>query len=733
VNSRQLDQTEDLLQSISELNRQQRFGDVVHILNSFDPLTMRSLDIAHRSQAHFEFAHACYRSGFYFRALCRVRVALRIASMASEMTLLGRYKNLYGLVLQKMGRVEDAIEEFAESYVFRKNARQFEDICGSLVNLSLAHFLRGDLFAARAQILRARECAEKFNSQAEVSICERNLLLIHIFIGEFRQAKEILKSHRYPALSKPEKGIALCREGTIEAFGVQHGRAASLLNRALSNFRDTADARNIAICLEFLGLNEYFAGNYAKAREYYDQVLAMPEPTASAVAQTLRMLTDVEIAQNNWEAAKTTAARAETAITKISERIELGALWRAYGHIYTHEGNHAEARSFFAKSIELLRQLGARYELALSHFDAGRSACHSAEERLEHLRQAKALFLEMEVPKRVAQVDKALTALEAQAPSAPDSKRRSLTIKTKAAKQIPEIIAVSHAMAGIMKTVERIKDRDMTVLITGETGTGKDLLAEYIHYSSVRAHNQYCVVNSATLPENLLEAELFGYTRGAFSGAARESEGLIASADGGTFCFDEIGEIPIAVQAKLLRVIDTKIVRQLGSSVDRRIDVRFIALTNRNLEQMIAEGAFRSDLYHRLGQMPIHLPPLRARCEDIMPLIESLLAKLDLSIDHEAIAAGSQLREVLESYAWPGNVREMIAIVTRIAALRDSNGHSDIVQLLLRELDSETPEATDRQRLFLALQRHNGNKSKVAEEIGIPRTTLISQLRKLKL
>ena len=719
---------------LAELIDKRLFAEALLFSESFSRVDIRGMHISEKSELYYFIARSLFELGEYNKAIIKVKTAMRLIRPTAEHLQYARQKQLLGNVFTRLGRNREALECYVESFAGFKRACSNVDIYGSLVNIGLAHFSGGDLGQALKYFAEARDAARKYNSESKVMLVERNIARALVLTGRFSESHNILLAQRK---NSDSSGVSSHYIDQIDSmactYELQYDDSSNALNRTIAFFRGACMSRDIAICLEYLGLNEYFAGNYAKAREYYDQVLAMPEPTASAVAQTLRMLTDVEIAQNNWEAAKTTAARAETAISKISERIELGALWRANGHIHTHDGNHAEARSCFAKSIDLLRQLGARYELALSHFDAGRSACHSAKERLEHLRQAKALFLEMEVPKRVAQVDKDLTVLEAQASSAPDSKRRSLTIKSTAAKHIPEIIAVSHAMAGIMKTIERIKDRDLTVLITGETGTGKDLLAEYIHYSSVRADKQYCVVNSATLPEHLLEAELFGYTRGAFSGAAKDSEGLIASADGGTFCFDEIGEIPVAMQAKLLRVIDTKIVRRLGSSVDRRVDVRFIALTNRNLEQMIVEGAFRSDLYHRLGQMPIHLPPLRARREDILPLVESLLAKLDLSINDETDTEPGQLSEAIKNYSWPGNVREMIAILTRIAALRDNNGHSDIARLLLRELDSETPEATDRQRLFLALQRHNGNKSKVAEEIGIPRTTLISQLRKLKL
>ncbi len=484
---------------------------------------------------------------------------------------------------------------------------------------------------------------------------------------------------------------------------------------------------HLAICLEFLGLNEYFAGNYAKAREYYDQVLAMPEPTASAVAQTLRMLTDVEIAEGNWDAAKATAAKADVAINRISERIELGALWRAYGHIYTHDNDHSKAREFFEKSIDLLRQLGARYELALSHFDAGRSNAYSFNQQSEQLKAAKALFVEMEVPKRVAQVDEALARLADREHGAPDKKKRSLTLKTTTA--APIVVAVSRSMREIIELADRIKNSDMSLLITGETGTGKDLLAEYIHHTGNRADKPYRAINCAAIPENLLELELFGAKKGTFTGATSDKAGLIESADGGTFYFDEIGDAPASIQSKLLRAIETKTVRRLGSNEDACVNVRFIAATNHKLQERIASKEFRRDLYYRLAEVEIVLPPLRERREDVMPLISRFL-----KTEHVELTAQQygELESRLNDYDWPGNVREVRRLVKVVTATATKGNLIPALENALNLLNPSDMLAT-KAALIELLARHNGNIAGGARELGIPRTTLVSQLKKFRL
>ncbi|MGB5137505.1 MAG: sigma 54-interacting transcriptional regulator, partial [Candidatus Zixiibacteriota bacterium] len=505
----------------------------------------------------------------------------------------------------------------------------------------------------------------------------------------------------------------------MHCLKLEHGNAKSTILDAYSLTRRLQDVRFEIICLEFLGLNEYFAGNYKKAREYYDQVLAMPEPTASAVAQTLRMLTDVEIAEGNWEAAKTTAAKAEVAINKISERIELGALWRAYGHIHTHDDDHAKAREYFEKSIDLLRQLGARYELALSHFDAGRSKAYSPDQQMEHLNQAKALFIDMEVPKRVAQVEAAIGRLAAVDVEANGNGKRKLTLKAKAV-QAPVIIAESAAMKRIVALADRIKDNDMNVLITGETGTGKDMLAEYIHRSSLRADKPFVVVNCAAIPEAMLESELFGYKKGSYTGAASDKPGLIETASGGSFFLNEIGEADIAVQIKLLQVIEEKAVRRLGDNASIKIDVRFIAATNLNLKEQIEKGEFRDDLFYRLNERPIYLPPLRERAEDAVALLQLLFANHGIKLNGNLGCVEKSLR----SYSWPGNVRELITIVNRVVSNHEANGADNLLDLLNSELDMESPESEERHHLLQIVAKHGGNKSRAAQELGVPVTTL---------
>ncbi len=228
----------------------------------------------------------------------------------------------------------------------------------------------------------------------------------------------------------------------------------------------------------------------------------------------------------------------------------------------------------------------------------------------------------------------------------------------------------SPAMREVERLVGKVAPTDSTVLITGESGTGKGVFARTIHERSLRAQKPFIAVNCGAIPETLLESEFFGHTKGAFTGADRPRKGLFLESDGGTLFLDEIGELPLHMQAKLLHAIDEKSVRPVGAEIARRIDVRIIAATNRDLSAMVADGRFREDLYFRLSMFRIHVPPLRARPQDLRDLIRHLL--------ETGPAGGRRLtgldpaaEELLHAYAWPGNVRELENVLNRASILAD--------------------------------------------------------------
>ncbi len=234
------------------------------------------------------------------------------------------------------------------------------------------------------------------------------------------------------------------------------------------------------------------------------------------------------------------------------------------------------------------------------------------------------------------------------------------------------IIARSPRMLEIFDTIRKIADYKTTVLITGESGSGKELIARAIHFNSPRANKPFIAINCSAIPENLLESELFGYVRGAFTGANKDKKGLFEEASGGTLFLDEVGDLPLALQVKLLRAIQEEEIRRVGANSSIKIDVRLIAATLKNLGEEIKRGGFREDLYYRLNVLPIHLPSLRERKEDIPLLVDTFIKKFNKEMEKNVEKATAETLQHFSDYSWPGNVRELENTIERSMVLESS-------------------------------------------------------------
>ena len=311
-----------------------------------------------------------------------------------------------------------------------------------------------------------------------------------------------------------------------------------------------------------------------------------------------------------------------------------------------------------------------------------------------------------------------------------------------------QIIGSSAALKSVLGVVERVAPTDATVLVLGETGTGKDLIAEAIHKSSPRHASPFLKLNCAAIPFDLLESELFGHEKGAFTGAFAQKIGRFEMADRGTLFLDEIGDIPLALQPKLLRVLQGKEFERLGSGKTHRVDVRLIAATHRNLTEMIARNKFRSDLYYRLNVFPVVLPPLRERKEDIALLVSHFVEMFSRHTEKPISTIPKEMLDAFASYAWPGNVRELQNLIERAVILSDNGVLADPLPPLegnLSGANSTTMDVAallfardgtlrDSQRAFILRALHAsgwvlGGPRGAAARLGLKRTTLISKMR----
>ena len=314
--------------------------------------------------------------------------------------------------------------------------------------------------------------------------------------------------------------------------------------------------------------------------------------------------------------------------------------------------------------------------------------------------------------------------------------------------QFESILAKSKEMLDIFKTITKIADFKTTVLITGESGTGKELVARAIHGKSTRKAHPFVAINCGAIPENLLESELFGHRKGAFTDASADRRGLFEEADGGTLFLDEIGELPVNLQVKLLRVLQEEHIRRLGDTKDVKVDVRIIAATHRDLTADVKAGRFREDLFYRINVLAIHIPPLRSRREDVSLLIDHFVTRNNARLGTSIRGLSPEARKLLLEYAWPGNVRELENTIERAMVLAESDvlQTGDLPERIRDALDpvqvhlasgelsvKKTTAAIEEILIRRALQKTKGNRTRAADLLEISHRALLYKIKDYKI
>jgi DNA-binding NtrC family response regulator len=311
------------------------------------------------------------------------------------------------------------------------------------------------------------------------------------------------------------------------------------------------------------------------------------------------------------------------------------------------------------------------------------------------------------------------------------------------------IIGKSTAMESVVKLISKIADSQATVLIRGESGTGKELVARAIHNLSRRRSNPFLAVDCSVLPEHLLQSELFGHVKGSFTGAFKDKEGLFLAADGGTILLDEIGTIAPSVQLNLLRVLQEKEIKPVGSVAKKNVDVRVLAATNEDLEKAMADGTFRKDLYYRLAVVTVDVPPLRQRIDDVAPLAHHFMRKYAKLYQKNISDLTPQTMRALMAYPWPGNVRELENVMERSVLLspgplidesslafpapKEAFPARESVVPSLKNTTRVVTQEREREAITMALKDSRGNKSRAAKLLGISRTSLYNKMRDLEI
>ncbi|WP_141590329.1 sigma-54-dependent Fis family transcriptional regulator [Myxococcus sp. AB056] len=367
----------------------------------------------------------------------------------------------------------------------------------------------------------------------------------------------------------------------------------------------------------------------------------------------------------------------------------------------------------------------------------GDAACHyvgrPAEEWSTECTEVLRLYETQCMEGMLAQVTEALRQAERKL----RAKRQSLA-RAGVTEDPAGMVARSEAMQRVINLARRVAKVDSTVLVTGESGVGKERIARLIHDESGRAHKAFVAVNCAAVTESLLESELFGHARGAFTGATHDRAGLFEAAHGGTLFLDEVGEVPPSMQAKLLRVLQEREVRRVGENASRKVDVRLVAATNRDLAEEVRQGRFRQDLYYRLRVIELKIPPLRERRDDVLPLARLLLAEAAERLGRRVSGLSPDAADQLLRYAWPGNVRELSNAVERAVALCEGTRveREDLPEEVRAAPPSLVPtgnpqrlEDMEKHYILAVLAQNGGNRARTAEQLDIGVATLYRKLK----
>jgi len=610
---------------------------------------------------------------------------------------------------------------------------------------------------AKYELTNAIEGADEIGSAKESGLLRQNLAIVLLKSGDVDQVPQVLdRAEGY--LASVGRPLWLLRCHLVRArYLILTGhspKALELLTPILTTTREQQYSREEAICLEYIGDCHLAQREYKKALEHYNLALAIAEATApngDMIPELGHRIGEALVNLGDPNAAILSCERGLRVALDIGDRYEECATHRVLAMANLAAGNPRKALRLAAEGIELGRSYEIPYELARALTWAGEARLQGSapEDRTLGRRQlweARAIFERIGLPHWTRSIEK-LLGLESQPePSTDEPAIAALAGLDRLDRGALKfgVVTCSPDVSEAVAIIQSVAPSKIPVLITGPSGVGKELVAKALHQMSDRRKEAFVAVNCGALSPSLIDSELFGHERGAFTGAIASREGLFASADHGTLFLDEVGDLSPAAQATLLRVLETGELRPLGRDEVRTIDVRIVAATNANVESLVERGVFRRDLYFRLDGASVTLPPLSEREEDISALFRFFWAqavaasgkRLSLSDDVEAMLCG---------YAWPGNVRELKNEIARAVAMAESGTvvsreaflpkqRSKSATALRKDREQEAQSAQERSEILAALRAHRGNKADAARSLGgMKRTTLIYKIERLQI
>ncbi len=647
---------------------------------------------------------------------------LERASCIAEIKLQESIAQCYSR-LDDLGKAREALE-----CVIRESQRLgwLHGEARALTHIALLDRMEGKWKAAEQRLLKARSAAARLGLFRSYVIATLNLGLQRLWQGHLRSADETLNEAvrlavemgdiRVESTARADRGLALVRLGQMD-------EARTELSRALRLARRQASPRRVAIALEYTGELHLAMGQYGCASKSLSRALAIANriaPEGDIVPEVLRRQAEVALGRNEAAEAVRLATDAEERAERLGDKYERATAIRVRGQAIAKLGSKQESQTLFRSALGLLNELGEIFERDRILTILGEKGT----------RPTSPLGCDPPMARETARNPRQTKAPAD--PYRPDELRRLLVHHG--------MIGSSRLLMDVMRQAALVAPIQLPVLIQGETGTGKELLAHAVHVMGTKPSSPFVAFNCATCPSELLDAELFGHARGAFTGATQSRDGLVRSAQGGTLFLDEIGELREESQARLLRLLDSGEVRPLGSDQSTRVRVRIIAATHADLKERIRVRRFRPDLYFRLAGIRLLLPPLRERPEDVRELVGHFVAQQQDA--HPAFAGfGESAIRAMEAFSWPGNVRQLKMEVERIAALTehgklvktwtplDGDTHLPIPMPSLMLPGEAGQILRDPDRLLSLLRQNNGQAVVVARILGRSRSQIYRILK----
>jgi DNA-binding NtrC family response regulator/Flp pilus assembly protein TadD len=735
-------------------------------------------------------------------ALSQAKKAYDILRNTEKNKRLAQIQYILGLIYAHRGMLKEAEIQFTDAASTYRRIKDQKGVVDMYNELARICFIRSRFDQAAEYITDALEYCQKTNDQKMIARLHGNLGTIQMLQDRWEEAeKNLNKSLEINETLQDAHNVckSLLALGNINCLLRKFQKADRHLQRAFQLISENNYARELAIYHEYRGSLKFALGNCPEAERHLREAIKIGEqiaPQGAIISQAYRLLAELQAEKGELPEALQSCETALQASKEIGERLEEAVGYRILGRLYSLNDHPQKVKECFSTAAQMLEEIGAKFELAKTYWEMGKCLKFSFWERTKFLGKAEDLAGQLDTPFYLASIKVTLSQLFLQngeneeawgylQEAKPgleelnektgieviaDLEKKILSQKPEGPAVIPNgnsaipevngsdrcfahFITRDQVTLDILENAKQAKDHDIAILLEGETGTGKDLLAQIIHHTSNRKNNRFVVVSCSAIPEALFESELFGHKKGAFTGAVADKNGFLDEAAGGTLYLDEIGEVPLLIQVKLLRAIEEKEFVRIGEVKPRKVDFRVIAATNKDLNEMVQADRFRSDLFYRLSAIRIKLPPLREKREDIPSLMEHFLKKHSVSgtnlvsdeNNHRPLILSEldpRIVDLFVNYDWPGNARELENEVKRLIIVHRCEGEIsfDRMHRYFEKLNhfkpcpsrpfTHTIDQLEKEMIEKALAKCGGVKTKAARLLNMDEALLRYKIKR---